>query len=278
MDYKLEDLKRPFPQDAIEWRVMQARKGAKGVWAKCLAYVTNRAIQDRLDEVFGPGNWKNDYHEAPGGGILCGIGVYFGADRGWVWKWDASGQTDIEAIKGGHSSAMKRSAVQWGIGRYLYRLEEGWATVYEVNSRKGRFYQGESKKTGTPAFRWDPPVMPDWATLKGDSTAPTGVDDLGSDDAHTEQPTQQQPSVPTEEEKLERKGYIDEIASYLGDQKVFSDDERKAFGDLMRGDNPPKTPALKAMVAKYRRNWESRQAEAAKKAMSGQQMPDDEIY
>ena len=52
-------------------------------------------------------------------------------------KWDAAENTQVEAVKGGRSGAMKRAAVQWGIGRYLYNLEEGFAQTSLDKSRDG---------------------------------------------------------------------------------------------------------------------------------------------
>ena len=72
----LERLKDPFPASDVEWRI--ARSGEKDgrVWAMCLAYITNRAIMERLDEVVGPDRWENEFGAAPGGGIVCGITVH----------------------------------------------------------------------------------------------------------------------------------------------------------------------------------------------------------
>lgn len=64
--------------------------------------------------------------------------------------------TDIEGVKGGLSGAMKRAAVQWGIGRYLYALEEGFAQVSERGKLRGKTKQGTD-------FKWDPPQLPAWA-------------------------------------------------------------------------------------------------------------------
>ena len=48
------ELSKPFPSSDIEWRVQQSGIAGSGkVWAMVLAYVTNRAIQNRLDEVCG---------------------------------------------------------------------------------------------------------------------------------------------------------------------------------------------------------------------------------
>lgn len=155
-------LRAPFPHRDIEWRIGRAGKKGGSVWAKCLAYITNRAIQDRLDEVCGPENWRNEYQPGPTGGLLCGISIR--VDGEWVTKWDGADNTEIEAIKGGLSGAMKRAAVQWGIGRYLYNLPEGWANVHEHGAYFGRL----PKDQGGDSFKWDPPALPDWARPGGD--------------------------------------------------------------------------------------------------------------
>ena len=155
----LSKLKDPFPASDIEWRVQQAGEKNDKVWASVLAYVTNRAIMNRLDDVCGQGNWKNEYKEWIGGSVLCGLSIKI--DNEWVTKWDGAEQTDFEATKGGLSGAMKRAAVQWGIGRYLYNLEAGFAKVHD----KGKHYQA-GKKDKYKSFKWDEPELPAWALPK----------------------------------------------------------------------------------------------------------------
>lgn len=161
----LTQLAAPFPPTDIEWRI--GRSGLKNdkVWATCLAYLTNRAIMQRLDEVCGPEHWRNEIREWGIGtpGVLCGISIRVGAGD-WVTKWDGAEQPETEAVKGGFSNAMKRAAVLWGIGRYLYDLPEAFATV----GPEGKYYQprGKARREGqepTPAFRWSPPNLPNWA-------------------------------------------------------------------------------------------------------------------
>ena len=53
----------PFKAEEIEWRVQREVKTKNGLRAVVLAYVTNRAIQDRFDDVFGALNWKNEFKE-----------------------------------------------------------------------------------------------------------------------------------------------------------------------------------------------------------------------
>ncbi|WP_243664619.1 Rad52/Rad22 family DNA repair protein [Rhodothermus marinus] len=76
-----------------------------------------------------PENWRNEFRPGPGGGVLCGISIRIGDE--WITKWDGAENTDIEPVKGGLSSAMRRAAVQWGIGRYLYRLPNQWVRIDE---------------------------------------------------------------------------------------------------------------------------------------------------
>ena len=155
----LSKLKDFFEPNDIEWRLQQCGKTKEGkIWGMALAYVTNRAIMNRLDEVCGPENWKNEFKAAPDGGILCGISIKVGDE--WVTKWDGAENTDIEAVKGGLSGAMKRAAVQWGIGRYLYKLEESW-----INANENGAYRGKTKDGTT--FKWDAPTLPSWALPKG---------------------------------------------------------------------------------------------------------------
>ncbi len=158
--YNFTELRTPFGPDAIEWRIAQSgKKGDGKVWAKCLAYVTNRAIMDRLDEIIGPANWHNEYRHIEGG-VLCGLSILI---RGaWVTKWDGSQPSEIEGFKGGLSGSMKRAAVQWGIGRYLYDLPEGRAVISESGANWVK------AKGDRPAFKWDPPKLPAWALPEPD--------------------------------------------------------------------------------------------------------------
>ena len=55
-------LAEPFKEDEYEWRLAQCGKsGAGKFWAFCLCYLTNRAIQQRLDDVVGVENWQNEF-------------------------------------------------------------------------------------------------------------------------------------------------------------------------------------------------------------------------
>ena len=53
-------LQAPFSSEDVEWRAQRSGVRNGKPWAMMLAYITNRAIQQRLDEIFGVMGWKND--------------------------------------------------------------------------------------------------------------------------------------------------------------------------------------------------------------------------
>ncbi len=133
-------LAAPFDSADVEWKPgAVTRDKSKGL---AMAYLSNRAVQDRLDAVCGPADWRNEFRPGPDGGVVCGLSVYVEraglapGERGeWVTKWDGADNTDVEAVKGGLSGSMKRAAVMWGIGRTLYGLPAQWVRLDE----RGRF-------------------------------------------------------------------------------------------------------------------------------------------
>lgn len=123
---------------------------------------------NRLDQIFGPGKWKNDYRPWGDKGVLCGISAKI--DGEWITKWDGAEETNIEAVKGGLSGSMKRAAVQWGIGRYLYNMDEVWVNVTEQRSNRNSNYI-KDKNSGITGY-WDTPNLPSWALPNGYKQSP----------------------------------------------------------------------------------------------------------
>lgn len=157
-----EILKRPFEAKDIEWRVQQSGEKNGKCWAMVLAYVTNRAIMDRLDECFDIGGWKNEFLPTPSmDGVMCGISVKIGDE--WVTKYDGAENTQVEAVKGGLSSAMKRTGVQFGIGRYLYHLESSFAKVVDKGTAESKSAKAKGSDGKDVWFYWLPPELPNWA-------------------------------------------------------------------------------------------------------------------
>lgn len=165
----LSKLAEPFEESDVEWRVSRAWLKNTKIYCTCLAYCTARAIQKRLDEVCGPENWRNEamtVHELRTGPIAMQVGISIRINGEWVTKYDVSDPTHIEPVKGGFSGAMKRAGAQWGIGRYLYMLDETFAEVSDDGSGKGWTYGTLPEKQGGGAFYWKPPRLPGWAMPK----------------------------------------------------------------------------------------------------------------
>ena len=143
-----QQLLLPFPASDIEWRT--AYNSGDKTKGFAVPFVDSRAIQERLDKIFGPENWQNEFTVAPSAegkssAYVCAISVYSPERNEWIKKSDGSGATDIEPVKGGLSGALKRAASVLGIGRYLYDLEGLWVEI----EQRGKSYvikESEYKK------------------------------------------------------------------------------------------------------------------------------------
>ena len=117
-------LKRPFDPRKLKWR--------KGPGGKELVYITARDVMDRLDEAVGVSGWESSYKEVMGR-VVCELTLCI--EGKYITKCDGADDTAIEGAKGALSDALKRAAVQFGVGRYLYhpaafegRTPRMWAT------------------------------------------------------------------------------------------------------------------------------------------------------
>lgn len=125
-------LAEPFPYESLGWKP-QAVKGDK---AMVIAYIDARDVQERLDQVVGVSGWETSY-EPLGDSMLCKLRVKIG--EVWVTKMDVgspSEQPDAgDRIKASVSDALKRAAVNFGIGRYLYSFPTNWCD-YDPQRKK----------------------------------------------------------------------------------------------------------------------------------------------
>jgi hypothetical protein len=114
----------PFRESEIKFKP----QAVKGNLALALAYVDVRVIMDRLDEVLGIENWQDHYQLLPNHSVMCRLRLRIG--ERWITKADVgspSEQPDSgDRLKAAFSDALKRAAVKFGIGRYLYRLPQQW--------------------------------------------------------------------------------------------------------------------------------------------------------
>lgn len=170
-------LREPFAASDVRWKPQAVSE--KSNKALAVAYVTARAIQDRLDDVCGPENWQVSYAAGPAGGVICRLSIRCGDD--WITKEDGADNTQVEAIKGGISDALRRAGYVWGIGRYLYDVPSKWLDADFVNGRFRQFSRPPALPAwalphGTPEDRRTPPVDEETGELLDESPSltPTG--------------------------------------------------------------------------------------------------------
>lgn len=110
----------PFPLHEISTRPVRNNK---------VAYIDARAVQGRLDSVVGPGNWEFDFeviHADPTGVMIKGRLEVLGCTKCEMGEhWRAGDKDTVEMGKSAVSDALKRCAVHFGIGRFLYYMGEG---------------------------------------------------------------------------------------------------------------------------------------------------------
>ncbi|HZR69856.1 MAG TPA: Rad52/Rad22 family DNA repair protein [Burkholderiales bacterium] len=122
-------LAAPFPVADVEWRVDgKPREGEKR--ARCVCYIDARAVQGRLDAVLEPFAWSAEYVALQGGHVECRLTLEVAGrtvTRADVGEPNQGGFAD--ALKSAYSDALKRAAVHFGIGRYLYEIPAQYAEV-----------------------------------------------------------------------------------------------------------------------------------------------------
>jgi hypothetical protein len=128
-----DDLSAPFDPKDVKFKPQMVKNNR----ALAMAYIDARLIQDRLDEVLGVENWEDGYKILADGSVMCRLRIKLG-DR-WISKTDVgspSEQPDVgDRLKAAFSDALKRAAVKFGIGRYLYRLPAQWVD-YDVQKKQ----------------------------------------------------------------------------------------------------------------------------------------------
>lgn len=141
MDEVWQKLSEPFPPEEVQWRIEALSKDRKR--ALVVPYVDARTVLDRLDRVVGPEGWHDEYQ------VLADAERTLKDERGerqerlvevkchltvlGVTKEDVG---EGDSLKAAFSDALKRAAVKFGVGRYLYRLEKQWV---DYDAEKGRF-------------------------------------------------------------------------------------------------------------------------------------------
>ena len=167
---ELSDLYRqlaePFDISEIKWRVTHTnRDGSRGA---VIAFADPRAYTDRLNQLFTPSGWTRNYDVTTVSAVtrvkrdkiiqtgkvlvtctltIARLGCHSGSGEEWA--------DEENAFTAAEAQAFKRTAMCFGLGRYLYKLPETWVTLDEYG-----------KPTRLPA-------LPQWALPNG-KTNPAG--------------------------------------------------------------------------------------------------------
>lgn len=129
------ELRRPFPEGAVKWKAQTTNKDKTRALA--VAFVDARNVMERLDRAVGPGGWHDAYEvisiDAGGYVVQCSLTV-LGVTKADVGDSSASGGGGNLA-KTAYSDALKRAAVKFGVGRYLYALPLRWV-AYDAQHKR----------------------------------------------------------------------------------------------------------------------------------------------
>jgi len=88
---------------------------------------------------------------------------------------------------------MKRAAVQWGMGRYLYNLTENMASECTLERRRGPEWHTAVTKD-KQSISWKAPALPDWALPAVSGASGTGKAPAGKTTRPASKPTAQAPA------------------------------------------------------------------------------------
>jgi hypothetical protein len=155
-------LAEPFQPAEIKWRVTHTtHDGARGA---VIAFADPRAYTDRLNQLFTSSGWTRNYDVTTVSAVsrqkrdkiiqtgkilvtctltIARLGTHSGSGEQWADEQNA--MTSAEA------QAFKRSASCFGLGRYLYNLQETWVPL-----------DGQGKPSRLAA-------LPDWALPKANT-------------------------------------------------------------------------------------------------------------
>ena len=155
---ELSKLNVATPKDEIKYRPGSTFNWAEKKYARMLAYVDARYIQDKLDEIVGIGNWTNYFHRDEKGILYCTITIKFIREDGSVdsvSKTDVGTESNVEQQKGEVSDSFKRCAVHFGLARDLYNLPDPKGFKY-VAEMKGNKFLNPNTNSFVVVQQWKP--------------------------------------------------------------------------------------------------------------------------
>jgi len=131
-----DELAKPMP---YKWRLKQVTNKAKkpypdGTRGQFLAYIDARDVFNRLDSVLGTDRWQDSIKRVnEDGSVIVALSVCINGE--WLTKEDIGypnnpgAGVEEEPFKAAVSDGIKRAAVHYGIGRFLYELPPSWTEI-----------------------------------------------------------------------------------------------------------------------------------------------------
>ncbi|MCU0097438.1 Rad52/Rad22 family DNA repair protein [Bacillus sp. OR9] len=158
-----ESLQAEFPFEQLGWKITHTFESQGRFFAYVAPFVDARAIQDRFDEVFGIDKWQVSYEKWGEKATKCTISVFL--NERWISKEDGSEESDYSSVKGGFSNSLKRAAVLWGVGRYLYNVKPSKVELSIRSNGPNSIYVSYQKK----GYYFTPPTMIQLKNKQGSS-------------------------------------------------------------------------------------------------------------
>lgn len=128
-----EWLSRPFPEGTVKFK--------PGVVSgnKCLpmAFIDARDVSHRLNTVLGLAGWDTRYKMIAPNLVQCRLRLWL--DGRWIAREDVGDISEQpskgDQMKSAFSDALKRAAVHFGVGAYLYKTKLAWVDYDPVKRR-----------------------------------------------------------------------------------------------------------------------------------------------
>lgn len=128
----VQELRKPFAPEQIKWKVQTNPKEGQDM-AIAVAYIDSRDVSERLDLATG-GDWGSEFYlpQVQAGShhsLECALTVC-GVTRRDVGTVPVPRQNE-DSTKDLYSDAIKRAAVQFGVGSHVYRFPKVKAKVQQ---------------------------------------------------------------------------------------------------------------------------------------------------
>lgn len=168
-------LRRPFTPAAVKWKIQASDFKSKpkkdATWVLVVPYIDARLVSARLNAVVG-GGWEEEEVAAPGEFMLRYRLKVLGQRHTDIGE--GQGKTNGMKTKAADSDALKRVAVRFGIGEYLYAMPPFNFFVTPQGDLKDDKPTVKRMESGKPGYLkdahedWCRTAYEEWLTSEGE--------------------------------------------------------------------------------------------------------------